>query len=357
MGWLLDSDVDAIHDNVAGEIAALTEKETPADADLLIIEDSEDSNAKKKVQVGNLGGGAEELGDLDDVDLSTPPTDGQVLKYDNSSDSWIPADDDTGSGSLPTAAAKGDLAVYDGDSWEILTASTTDGHVLTIDTGESLGMEWAAPSGSGGGDVDPVEALFGTPDTAFEFDTTSLTGLTALGSPDTEAAHSVIPSHLYLMDDASGYAWCGRYLTIPSAPFTAITKVISNAAFNWNAAGIFISASLPGNMDALFWGTGTKEVRVERVTPSAFGSTVYDGPTSTPATMWLAIRVNSTTDVDYLWSTDGWTWRKSVDSRNPGLTLASLGLAMKSENAAGHAAGFDYLRIWDSALTFPGATA
>jgi len=51
------TDPDAIHDNVSSEIAALTEKAAPVSADLVLIEDSEASNAKKKVQVGNLGGG------------------------------------------------------------------------------------------------------------------------------------------------------------------------------------------------------------------------------------------------------------------------------------------------------------
>lgn len=51
------SDADAIHDNVASEISAITEKSTPVSADLLLIEDSADSNNKKRVQVGNLPGG------------------------------------------------------------------------------------------------------------------------------------------------------------------------------------------------------------------------------------------------------------------------------------------------------------
>ena len=51
------TDTDAIHDNQAGEIAALTEKATPVSADLLIIEDSAASYGKKKVQIGNLPGG------------------------------------------------------------------------------------------------------------------------------------------------------------------------------------------------------------------------------------------------------------------------------------------------------------
>ncbi len=50
-------DADAIHDNVASEISAITEKASPVSADLLIIEDSADSNNKKRVQIGNLPGG------------------------------------------------------------------------------------------------------------------------------------------------------------------------------------------------------------------------------------------------------------------------------------------------------------
>lgn len=55
------TDPDAIHDNVAGEIAAITEKVVPIATDLLIIEDSALGNVKRKVQVGNLptGGGGE----------------------------------------------------------------------------------------------------------------------------------------------------------------------------------------------------------------------------------------------------------------------------------------------------------
>lgn len=56
------TDADAIHDNVAGEINAIAEKTTPVDDDVLLIEDSAASYAKKRVKIGNLpsggGGGA-----------------------------------------------------------------------------------------------------------------------------------------------------------------------------------------------------------------------------------------------------------------------------------------------------------
>jgi hypothetical protein len=53
------SDGDAIHDNVASEISAITEKVSPVGADLLVIEDSAAGNAKKRVQITNLPGGAD----------------------------------------------------------------------------------------------------------------------------------------------------------------------------------------------------------------------------------------------------------------------------------------------------------
>jgi len=48
------TDSAAIHDNVSGEIAALSEKTTITSADLLLLEDSEASNAKKKIQAAQF---------------------------------------------------------------------------------------------------------------------------------------------------------------------------------------------------------------------------------------------------------------------------------------------------------------
>jgi len=53
------SDTTAIHDDTASEISAITEKSTPVSADMIIIEDSADSNNKKMVQVGNLPASSE----------------------------------------------------------------------------------------------------------------------------------------------------------------------------------------------------------------------------------------------------------------------------------------------------------
>jgi hypothetical protein len=52
--------ISAIHDNVAAEISGITEKTAPVDADLILIEDSEAADAKKKAQLGNLPAGDEQ---------------------------------------------------------------------------------------------------------------------------------------------------------------------------------------------------------------------------------------------------------------------------------------------------------
>jgi len=52
-----ESDTTAIHSNVAGEIVDIAVKGTPTAADLLMIEDSEETNAKKRISIGTLPGG------------------------------------------------------------------------------------------------------------------------------------------------------------------------------------------------------------------------------------------------------------------------------------------------------------
>lgn len=55
-------DSTAIHDNVSGEINAIADKATPVGADLVVIEDSAATFAKKKVSITNLPGGSPSFG-------------------------------------------------------------------------------------------------------------------------------------------------------------------------------------------------------------------------------------------------------------------------------------------------------
>ena len=67
MGWRPKNlnDPFAIHDNIAGEIAALS-LVTAADSDHVLIEDASDSNNKKRVAVSDFTGGAAGVPDWED---------------------------------------------------------------------------------------------------------------------------------------------------------------------------------------------------------------------------------------------------------------------------------------------------
>jgi len=82
------TDDDAIHDNVAAEIFAITEKATPISADLLVIEDSAAANVKKKVQVGNLPGGGMEIDAFDFGSSSASSVDIDVTGWDTVEIRW-----------------------------------------------------------------------------------------------------------------------------------------------------------------------------------------------------------------------------------------------------------------------------
>jgi len=76
----IDDDLGhAIHDNVDAEISAITEKTTPVNADIFIIEDSEASYAKKKLQMGKIVIGGSSQDDVIEFDDSEGYVDDALL--------------------------------------------------------------------------------------------------------------------------------------------------------------------------------------------------------------------------------------------------------------------------------------
>lgn len=212
---------------------------------------------------------------------------------------------------------------------------------------------------------DPIFNVFGVPDTAFEFDGSSLTGLTALSpTPDVEAAHTVIPGHYFLRNDATTTSAVGRYASA-SQPFTGITKLSdANPQGDYSRTGIFIGESTPGVMESCNYGVnsgspvlGRTVAHYRYTNPTTYGAVANGGNNLyIQPPIYLAIRVNSGTSIDCLWSHNGYAWVKFVSARNPSITIGSCGLYLNSETAGATvvSAAFDFLRIWNSALTFPG---
>ena len=91
------TDGDAIHDNEANEISAVTAKASPVSGDLLIIEDSEASYVKKSIQIGNLPGGSgtdddaihdNVTGEINAITEKTTPIDDDILLLEDSAASY-----------------------------------------------------------------------------------------------------------------------------------------------------------------------------------------------------------------------------------------------------------------------------
>jgi len=206
---------------------------------------------------------------------------------------------------------------------------------------------------------DPIKALFGTPDTAFEFDTSSLTGLTVMGSPDTEDANTTFASCYFVSDNDSTLV--GRYASA-TPPFTVIAKIadaVLNA--NYKYAHMFVGVATPGKLVSIgpvysdgsslngrVW-TSPSDGSPAVITPT--NGSMFAGSAIFP--LYLAARVASSTDASYYASKDGKRWWTIATSRNDSLTIASAGICVGAYASAPAQAAWDFLRIWNSTKTFP----
>ena len=222
------------------------------------------------------------------------------------------------------------------------------------------------PAGSGSAS-DPVFLAFGSPNTAFEFDTSSLTGLTAMGTATAEDANTTVPGALYLKRAAIGtVALTGRFANPGSAPWTAICKMsgaVFTAADFQRIGGLLVAEASPGKVEGIHivynsagtgdWGATTVAYTNPTTFSAVIGTDISTKMGSVP--LWYAIVATTSTSFAYYYSWDGQVWRARTTARNPGFTVGLVGVVVDPENAThGVAGAFDYLRLWTSALTIPG---
>lgn len=188
-----------------------------------------------------------------------------------------------------------------------------------------------------------------------EFDATDtsdpMTGWTTLGTPTTHDINSTVLSHYYVKRNAAaGTKLDGIYKTPPSFTWTATCKV-SDASVHadFMKAGLFIVEAGPGKIEALqvesngSYGRPMVEAYTNRTT---YASAPYGGPGGIGVPIYLRITARSSTDIDWLWSHNGLVWNKVVAARNPGFTIAGVGLMINGENPTyDMAAAFDWIRF------------
>lgn len=211
---------------------------------------------------------------------------------------------------------------------------------------------------------DPVYEIFGTPTTAYEFGTSSLTGLTAMGAATAEDANTTVPGHLYLKRAAIGtVALTGRHAAIPGAyPWTAVAKLSDHTQYmadfiRWG--GLYIGEASPGKVEAIHivYNAGLKASLVAYTNPTTFSATIGTDRLDTALRPPIYYGVVATSATSFAWyvSAGGRIWLPHTTGRNPAFTTGVVGVMVDPEQTAFAAAGaYDFLRIWNTAKTFPG---
>lgn len=333
------TDNNAIHDNVAGEISALTEKAVPDSDDVLIMEDSAATYAKKKVRVGSLGVGS---GGHEVRFEGTPYTQRTGLNYVNGVGTAVSITDDSindqttvevdfAPGGLSVKASPTDadtVIIQDnadgGDPKVSLIGNLpfTDLTVRETDSSPSVAhvQEIVVPNGSltdnGSGSVS-LDLSGSTGGSFYPSFVTPVDGDFSWinqGGASVDASSGMI--HLSV-PAASGTNYRVRAKTAPSTPYTLTTALVPLALnYNYHMFGIGFRDSSDGKMHLLrvFWADAwlmSSQWVVDATTEGGDYVTLGAGPY---AVIWLRLSYDGTNRV-FSFSLDG-THFLQIDSQS-----------------------------------------
>lgn len=207
---------------------------------------------------------------------------------------------------------------------------------------------------------DPLIRQFGAPNTDFDFNTTSLTGLTGINTPTASNSNTTAPSHLYIKVNGGGNP-AGYYIATPgSYPFTAVAK-LSNISppvgiDYFSTGAFFVGQSTPGNLELIQLMHFSDWVVASEYwsNPTTYSSTNGSNQTvrfaHTP--LWFAARMANADDLEFWYSFNGYTWRRR-HTKDPSFTVGSVGImAHPNQSTYNVSTLWDYLRIWNSSLSF-----
>jgi hypothetical protein len=254
------SDPTAIHDNESGEINAIATKASLHDNDVILIEDSEDTYAKKKILRSQLyetylaylgadfednagkvisvnigetgfelvtptGGGAEDFTDLGDVPTSYTDQAGKVLAVNSGEDALEFID-------IPTSGSGGGASAFT-DLSDVPTAYTDQaGKILAVTTGED-GLEFIDIPTSGSSSSSIIASL------ATDF-------VLVNSTDDTVVFSGTIPAGTLQKDTILGFTFGGVLFNNSGSArtYTFTIKLGSTVMYKDTTAAIAASATL-----------------------------------------------------------------------------------------------------------------
>lgn len=362
------TDANAVHVNVAGEIAAITAKATPVTGDYLIIEDSADANAKKSITIGTLPGSGT-------IGGTTGSTDNAVLRADGTGGATVQSSaatiDDSGTVNIPTgqtyninsaphthaytersgATTDGHIAVWNGSSADSIKdggalspsgASTADPFVIGQGTASDLSAKIQISGLSASADINGAAGA----GTAEEYDT-STTGLTWNNTPATVDSDTTVKSHLYIKNTADATERLGTKSWAPGAgAFDARCKLSGGAdgyASTTTIGGLYIANS-DDSVRILLQLTPNNTIFVQAYT-YATGAYTQRGANQTAGstTVYLRITRDGSNNIKFYWSTDGHAWQW-IATQALTLTVAKIGYRLSGSVSGQAEIAVDWLR-------------
>lgn len=249
----------------------------------------------------------------------------------------------------PSTPAAGKVRVY----------AKTDGLLYSKD---DAGTETALGSSGGGGASDPILTQFGTPDVEFNFDGSSLAGLTAMGALDSSNEDTSIADHFYGRDNDA--AQQGYYDGVSGACSAVLEVAAHTMTSEHQYLSIFAGEATPGKLVTAGLYVGAAAVTTARTIARTWANPTDSSPgsptlASNPvagrwASAFMGISAVSDTDISYYISENGKApWYPILLNHNNSMTLGSIGFSMGVYGGgAAFSTAVKRLWIWNSAKTF-----
>lgn len=170
---------------------------------------------------------------------------------------------------------------------------------------------------------------------------------TLASSTGTADANSTVPGALY-MAPSGGFPAYGIYKASPATPFTVTARITAlvNDASEYSDMGLMLGEATPGKfihgcLDVAYLGSFNL-LGSYWPDPTTWSNNIGDGATVSGVPHYTRFVVNSTTNVDGYYSTNGTSWYQWLTAHDPGFTIGSVGLDI---HGAGVSMTVDWIRF------------